>query len=61
MVALDLTPHEAEVLLETLRSYLAELRMEISHTDREDFRSGLKERRQALEHIVEMIERATAR
>jgi hypothetical protein len=53
---LTLNDDDARVLADTLTHDLSELRMEISHTDRMDFREGLKEKKAALGRIVDALE-----
>lgn len=55
MLNLELTPAETRVLKETLETDLADLSMEISHTDRLEYRDRLKEKRNALLKAVEQI------
>lgn len=42
VVQIEMTPEEAQILLEILEVYLSDLRMEIADTDQMDFREGLK-------------------
>ena len=51
-IQLDLTADELETLVGVLKSYLSDLRMEISGTDSQDFRDMLKERKRVLEKVV---------
>ena len=55
MVRLELTPKEAETLLDTLESYMSELRTEIAHTDSADFREGLREKKEILRGVMERL------
>jgi hypothetical protein len=59
MLILDLTDEERTILVETLESFLSELRMEIADTDQMDFREGLKRRKAALMKTVEQLRVAT--
>ncbi len=52
MTTLNLTAEQAEVLKETLSSCIQELRMEISDTDKYDFREMLKKKEVLLKEIV---------
>lgn len=56
MIHLDLDEKEREILGETLRSYLSDLRYEIGDTDRQDFRERLKDRKAVLEKIQAALE-----
>ena len=51
-IQLDLTADELEALVGVLKSYLSDLRMEISGTDSQDFRDMLKERKRVLEKVL---------
>ncbi|MEX0746373.1 MAG: hypothetical protein WD275_00140 [Rhodothermales bacterium] len=51
-IHVDLTDDELETLVGVLKSYLSDLRMEISGTDSQDFRDILKERKRVLEKVV---------
>lgn len=55
MIQLDLDHSERTHLIESLESYLSDLRMEIADTDRMDFREGLKEKKAALMKVLEQI------
>lgn len=55
MVQLDIDEKERTILREVLESDVSDLRMEIAHTDRLDFRDMLKERKQALIKVVEAL------
>ena len=46
---LDLNAEEREILADILDTVLADLRMEIGRTDRQDFRNMLKRRKAVLE------------
>jgi len=56
MIELDLDDNERAILTTVLDSYLSDLRMEISHTDRQDFREMLKERKAVLMKVLEALE-----
>lgn len=51
MSQLELNDQEKETLADVLRSFLSELRNEVSHTDRLAYREQLK----AQEHVIEGI------
>jgi hypothetical protein len=55
MVHLDLTPEDAEVLGETLTSFLSDLRMEIADTDSMDYRDMLKARKAILVKVLDAL------
>ena len=55
MVRIELTNDEAGVLAHALESYLSDLRMEISHTDRQEFRDGLKGEKAVIEKVIESL------
>ena len=57
MAQLTLGTEETKVLAETLRSFLSDLRMEVSHTDSYDFREMLKRREEVLGGILAELER----
>lgn len=56
MATLKLNPEELTILKEILENYLSDLRMEISHTDRLDFREQLKLRKQVVQKVLEQLE-----
>lgn len=56
MVRLELTPAEARVLHEILRSYLSDLRMEIAQTDSWEFRQGLKQQEDFIKRLLNRLE-----
>ena len=55
MIQLDLSDDEREILANVLDSYLSDLRMEIAHTDRLEFRDMLKERKAVLMRVLEVL------
>ncbi len=55
-----LAPEETETLLEVLRSYSADLRMEIVDTDNPVYKRPLKHQREVIDTIVEKLHSATA-
>src|SRR5690606_5754739 len=55
MVELRLDDEARRVLADTLEIYLSDLRMEISHTDRLDFRNMLKKKRSILESVLQQL------
>ena len=54
--ALVMTAHERDELRCALEVYLADLHTEIRHTDRYDFRQGLKERRATLQGLLRQLD-----
>ena len=57
MPTLELIPEEIQLLEETLEYDLSELRMEIVDTDRLEFKSALKHRKELLMGILGKLER----
>jgi hypothetical protein len=55
MPRLELTEPEAELLRELASEWLSDLRGEIVHTDRQDYREGLKGRESLLGSILERL------
>jgi hypothetical protein len=55
MIQVELTIEEAQSLKETLKSRLAELEVEIAHTDHAEFKTMLKQRREALKKVMEKL------
>ena len=55
MVSIELSEEEANILRETLASFLSDLRMEIADTDRMEFRDELKRRKAVLLKVVETL------
>lgn len=55
MIQLDLNNAEKTHLIETLESYLSDLRYEIADTDSQDFRERLKEKKAALEKVLTLL------
>ncbi len=53
-------PKEVNVLRETLRREISDLRMEISDTDQKDFRDILKDKKETLKTIMGKLERMAA-
>jgi hypothetical protein len=52
VIELELTLRERELVIEAIKSYLSDLRMEIADTDSFDFREQLKERKEALRTLL---------
>lgn len=55
MIELKLTNEEAGDLKDVLTSYLSELRMEISDTDKYEFRQELKKKEKFLADLLDRI------
>jgi hypothetical protein len=55
MVRIELSADEAEELSGILENYLSDLRMEIVDTDSQDFRQGLKKRKELLSRLVDQL------
>lgn len=55
MVELRLDDEARQVLADTLETYLSDLRMEISKTDRLDFRNMLKRKKEILAGILDEL------
>jgi len=53
--SLTLTASELAVLRQVLTSYVTELRSEISHTERYEFREALKQERSLLEGVIHRL------
>ena len=54
-VNLAVTPEEAEEVRRVLESSLADLREEIAHTDRYEFRETLKQRRAVVQGVLRRL------
>lgn len=52
MFQLELNDQEHQALTEALRSFLSELRTEVSHTDRQAYRKQLKDQEEVIKAIV---------
>ncbi len=58
---LTLTTQERDELRLALRTYVTDMRMEIAHTDRSEFREELRARRAVLEEVLRrLVERRPA-
>lgn len=56
MANLELSQEEASMLREILESYLSDLRMEISDTDKMSFREGLKKKEVFLKDVIQKLQ-----
>lgn len=54
-VRLKLTPEEREIFVDVLDTCLSDLRMQIGHTDRQDFREMLKRRKKVLMKVLDRL------
>lgn len=52
MFQLELNEREQQALAEALKSFLSELRTEVSHTDRQAYRQALKDQEDVLKGIM---------
>lgn len=57
MIQLNLTDEERNMLMEILENNLSDLRMEIAHTDRLDFRNTLKDKKHVLEKTLVSLDK----
>ena len=60
MIQLDLNQQDTEVLADVLESYLSDLRMEIADTDLQEYREGLKSRKEVLIKVLDELKESTA-
>ena len=58
MATIDLAPDELQKLLEILKSYLSDLRLEIGDTKKKSYRDDLKEQEEFLKSVIERMESA---
>ena len=56
MIQLTLTTEQAATLRDILDAYVSDLSMEIAHTDRLDFRVGLKRRKAIAAEVASRLE-----
>lgn len=56
MSLIELDDHERQALVEVLQSFLSELRNEVTHTDRQEFRQRLKDQEHLLRKILGKID-----
>ena len=55
MISLDLNSDEQQILVEVLENYISDLTMEISDTDRLEFREMLKSKRRAVVKVINAL------
>jgi hypothetical protein len=56
MHTIELNEAEMRVLKTTLQSFISDLGVEIAGTDRKDYRDEIKQKRDALEHVLEKLD-----
>jgi hypothetical protein len=59
MLNIDLSEKDAEELCEILSSYLSELRMEITDTEKKEWRENMKKRQLFIEDLMKRLQPAT--
>lgn len=57
MVRLELDPHESSMMNEILHSYLSDLRLEISSTEKLTFREDLKKKEAFIKNVIQRMEK----
>ena len=60
MYQVKLSPEETEVLSQVLQNAVATLELEIQHTDHQDFKNLLKQRRETLQTLIAKVPQAAA-
>ncbi|WP_322805632.1 hypothetical protein [Thermanaerothrix sp.] len=55
MLTLELTPEQARILMQVLEAYVSDMRMQISQTDNIRYKAMLKERKAALERVLQVL------
>lgn len=55
-MTLELTGQQQKILVESIESYVSDLRMEIADTENMDYREMLKERKEVLVAIINGLE-----
>ena len=51
----ELSPADREILVDVIDTCLSDLRMEIAHTDRQEFREQLKRRKEVLQKVLDRL------
>ncbi|KAA3610733.1 MAG: hypothetical protein D8M58_21055 [Calditrichaeota bacterium] len=51
----NLNIEEKQIIVETLEMFLSDLRMEISHTDKKEFRDELKHRKTVIAKTIHLL------
>ena len=60
MYQVKLSPEETEVLSQVLQNAVATLELEIQHTDHQDFKNLLKQRRETLQTLIARVPQPAA-
>ena len=60
MINLELSEEEQQTLISVLEEDISDLRREIVHTERMDFREDLKRKKTILFHVLEMLKSVAA-
>ena len=55
MISLELSEEEQQTLIIVLEESISDLRGEIVHTERMDFKEDLKRKRTTLAHVLQML------
>jgi hypothetical protein len=55
MISLEMTKDEADTVQNVIERFLDHLQVEIIHTDKREFRAGLKEREEFVKEIIDRI------
>ncbi len=57
MVRLELDDEQCSALAEVLEEYVSDLRIEIGHTERKNYRDEIKRRKEVLDRILGAVRR----
>lgn len=60
MINLELSEEEQQTLITVLEESISDLRREIVHTERMDFKEDLKRKKTTLVHVLEMLKGVAA-
>ena len=60
MISLELSEEERQTLILVLEESISDLRGEIVHTERMDFKEDLKRKRTILAHVLQMLKGVAA-
>jgi hypothetical protein len=55
-IEIELTPKEIETFKEVLENFVSDLRMEITETDKQDYRESLKSKKNLILKIKQILE-----
>jgi hypothetical protein len=58
MLNLTITPEERDLVLDILKNYLSDFRMEVADTSTPDYRTSLKEQESTLDMVIAKLEKA---